>query len=349
MTAMTATTAGARKAGRTARGQQHEPIAGFRDLADWSGTSPAQLIETHLDRIATTRRCYEQDLRELARWMEAPDLPAMAEELIGSGRGPCKRRLIAWISSQRVRNIAANTIRRRIAAATSLVGLAVDLEVIVWQVGRLPLPPAARVRSCRGPSLDVVKRMFMRCQDRSDPKGARDEALLSLLYYHAMRAMEVLSVRAQDVDLCSRPRTLRITAKRGDGRLEIELCAAAAEAIERWLEQRGEEPGPLFSRCCRWGRRVTTKPLSYWGLRGVIRTLGEATGVRCWPHALRHAAISHMATLTGDSPMWGTALSRHRDVRAWALYQDRAVSHVSAAEVLSRGQVVRREGSHADN
>lgn len=322
--------------------------AHFRDLADWSGTTPPQLIEAHLEKPANTRRGYQQDLRVMAAWLGADGLPMVAIQLLGSGRGACKRRLIAWVNHMRTQRLAANTIRRRVAGVTSMVSLAADLDIVGWQVGRLPnLPPAVRVRDCQGPDLGTVERMFIACRDRADEKGARDEAMLGLLYWHALRAAEVLSIRLADVDLAGR--TVRILAKRGQGRMTLRLCQRAAVAVERWIEFRGEDAGPLFRRCKRGRCRVMSTALSYWGLRGVVRDLGAAAGGRCWPHALRHAAVSHLAALTSDSPTWGCALSRHKDVRAWQLYRDPNVSHVSAAEVLSRGQIVRREPQDADN
>ncbi len=279
----------------------------FRDLADWSGTTPAQLLEAHLTRPANTRRSYAQDIEVLVNWMKSDDAPTAIEELIGGGRGACKRRLISWINWMRSKNLSASTIRRRVAAVSSMVSMALDLEIIGWQVGRLPLPSASRVRDCSGPSRPEVERMFIACRSRNDPKGRRDEAALGLLYWEALRASEVLSIQMSDIDL--ETRTVRIVAKRGQGRMTLHICRQAAEAIERWIEFRGEEDGPLFSRCVRYGRKVLSLSLSYWGLRGVIRELGAEVGVRCWPHALRHAAISHLAGITGDSPLWGLALS----------------------------------------
>ncbi len=324
--------------------------AHFRDLADWSGTTPRQLVATHLTKPANTARGYREDLAQLASWMGTRSLHEAARRLIDSGRAGAKRLLIAWVNEMRTRKLSANTIRRRVASVKSLIATASDpdIEIIAWQIGKLPnLPSAVRVRDCQGPDQATVERMFIACQDRADAKGARDRAMLGLLYWHALRANEVLSIRMADVDLSAR--TVRIVAKTDQGRMTLKLCQLAAEALEAWIDRRGGEDGPLFSRCQRYGLPVMSTPLSYWGMRGVIRDLGNLAGGRCWPHALRHAAVSHLAALTSDSPTWGCALSRHRDVRAWAMYQDRNVSHVSAAEILSRGQIVRRDPQGTDN
>jgi integrase len=361
--------------------KQNEPH--FRDLADWSRTTPEQLVETHLAKTTNTARGYREDLQALAKWMadrdggaEAVSMAQAAGRIIDGGRAAAKRMLIAWINDMRGRHLAAGTIRRRVASVKSLIALASDpdIEIIGWQIGTLPnLPPAGRVRDVAGPSKASVDRMFDVCRRRGDHIGARDEAIIGLLYWHGLRASECLSVRMQDINLDASPATIRIVAKRGQGRMELPLCHAAAEAIERWLEFRGHEDGLLFLACrrplkkspkptpkpgkrvVRYDRRlrcrkiVSTKALSYWGMRGMVRRLGSAVGCRCWPHGLRHAAISHLSLLTGGSQLWGMALSRHKDPRAWAMYQDSEVSHVSAAEVLSRGQVVRHNPESADN
>jgi len=319
----------------------------FRDLADWSATTPAQLVQIHLAKCDNTARGYREDMVVFAAWLALGKgekaLPKAALTLIDNGRAAAKRLLINWINDMRGKNLSASTIRRRVASVKSLISAAADpdIDVIAWNIGKLSnLPPPSRVRDCKGPDMAMVDRMLATCEGRTDPKGARDKAIVGLLYWHGLRASEILSIRMADVDLHSQTPKVRILAKRGQGREDIELCQFAATAVEAWVERRGDDEGLLFSRCQRYGRKIMSVPLTYWGLRGVIRDLGVQAGGRCWPHALRHAAVSHLAMLTGDSPIIGCALSRHRDVRSWAMYQDRGVSHVSAAEILSRRQKV---------
>ncbi|HOD84686.1 MAG TPA: tyrosine-type recombinase/integrase [Phycisphaerae bacterium] len=327
--------------------------AGFRDLADWTHTSPKQLVALHLTKSPNTERGYREDLGAFTAWMGNRTADQAVRELLESGRAAAKRLLVSWVNRMRSDKLSASTIRRRAASIRSLISTAgdPDIEIIGWQIGRLPnLPPAARVRDCTGPGRDDVMRMFVACRQRDDAIGRRNEAILSLLYYHALRAAEVLSIRLQDVDM-DEP-AIRICAKRGAGRMSLRLCQRTAAAVDRWLKDRGddeERDAPLFSRCARWGGKALPQPLSYWGLLAMVRDVGETAGIRCWPHALRHAAITHVSARTHGSPAWGMALSRHRDVRAWMGYQDVQVSHVSAAEILSRDQIVSSEPDSADN
>ncbi len=314
--------------------------------ADWRGTSPAELLASHLARPFNTARGYRADLHLFARWCGAASVEAAVAGLLDGGRGPAKRKLLAWLNAMREARLSGNTIRRRIAAVTSLFSLAADLDVIGWQIGRLPLPPAVRVRDCTGPSRATVERLFDLCRRRGDAKGKRDEALLALLYFEGLRAAEALSLRVVDLRLESSCKSVAIIGKRGQGRQEIGICQATARALIAWLAERGEKPGRLFVSCPR-SRKVQRRTLGYEGLRGIVRTLGQAVEVRLRCHGLRHAAVSHLAMLTADSPTWGMGLSRHRDVRTWLLYHDAGIDHRAASEVLSRGQIVRVEPDEA--
>ena len=334
----------------TRKAKDKAPLPHFRDLADWSGTSPEQLVETHLAKIANTSRGYRKDLEVFAAWLKADTLADAARKLIDSGRASAKRLLIAWVNDMRTQRLAAKTICRRVASIKSMVTTAADpdIEVVTWQIGKLKnLPKPHRVRACGGPGIEVVERMFMTCVDRDDPKGRRDAAMLAMLFWHGRRREEVVSLRVEDVNL--EERTYSVIAKCEQGRVTLGLCSKAADMLERWLEVRGDESGPLFLRCCTWGRRVMTGGLTGNGLYKIVRTIGTACGRRCWPHALRHAALSRLAMLTYGSAEWGMALSGHQDVSTWLGYQDKSISHVSAAEILSRGQIVHHDPSSVDN
>lgn len=303
-------------------------------------TGPAELVKAHLTRMPNTAKCYRIDLARFAAWATA-DVVTAVGDLLEGGRAFTKRQLLSWITAMRIERLAGKTIRRRVAAVTSLLALALDFDLIDWSIGRLPLPSASRVRDCTGPDLATTDRLFDICTSRNDRLGWRNNALLSLLYFEGFRASEVLSIRwPEDVDLTSRPAHVRMVSKTQQGRLSVGICTLTRQAVERWRAQRGDEPGALFLACPR-GRDAKARPLSYEGLRAAVRAVGKIAGVKLWAHALRHAALSHLALYTADSPAWGCALSRHKEIKAWMDYQDRAVSHASASEVLSRRQSVR--------
>jgi integrase/recombinase XerC len=124
--------------------------------------------------------------------------------------------------------------------------------------------------------------------------GARDAALITLLYAAGLRISEALSLTGRDRPL---PDTLRITGKGGKERL-VPMLAAAREAIERYASLcpyalEGSEP--LF-RAARGG------PMSPRMAQAAIAHLRIRLGLpsSATPHALRHAFATHLLANGAD-------------------------------------------------
>jgi integrase len=79
--------------------------------------------------------------------------------------------------------------------------------------------------------------------------------------------------------------------------------------------------------------------LTYRGLYEMVRKVGSQVGVKCWPHALRHAAATLMLLLSNGNIGWGLALTRHRDPKTFLAYADRrGLSMRAAVGLLRNGQ-----------
>ncbi len=124
--------------------------------------------------------------------------------------------------------------------------------------------------------------------------GARDAALITLIYAAGLRISEALALTGAD---CPLPETLRISGKGGKQRL-VPVLAAAREAVSRYA---GLCPfaltadAPLF-RATRGGAmsaRMAQALMEH--LRGRLGLPSSAT-----PHALRHAFATHLLTNGGD-------------------------------------------------
>jgi integrase/recombinase XerC len=124
--------------------------------------------------------------------------------------------------------------------------------------------------------------------------GARDAALVTLLYAAGLRISEALALKGADRPL---PETLRVHGKGGKQRL-VPLLAAAREAVERYAAlcpYALEEDAPLF-RAVRGGAmtaRMAQALMQH--LRGRLGLPSSAT-----PHALRHAFATHLLANGGD-------------------------------------------------
>jgi integrase/recombinase XerC len=127
-----------------------------------------------------------------------------------------------------------------------------------------------------------------------DWQGARDAALLTLLYAAGLRISEALALTGGDVPL---PEVLRITGKGGKQRI-VPLLAAARQAVARYAElcpYSLDEDAPLFraSRGGAFSPRMAQALMER--LRMALGLPSSAT-----PHALRHAFATHLLANGAD-------------------------------------------------
>jgi integrase/recombinase XerC len=130
--------------------------------------------------------------------------------------------------------------------------------------------------------------------DREDWQGARDAALLTLLWGCGLRISEALSLSRADVPLAD---SLRITGKGGKTRL-VPVLPAVAEAIEAYLAELPTELAPaepLF-------RAVRGGPLSPRHAQALMQRLRGRLGLpaSATPHALRHSFATHLLGAGAD-------------------------------------------------
>lgn len=104
---------------------------------------------------------------------------------------------------------------------------------------------AQRLPTGRELENEEIRRLIEAClSDEDNPTlGLRDAAIISLMYSSGLRRAEVVALDYEDLDL--KNRELRVIGKRNKERKAF-LAQGAVRAIEKWLEKRGTEPGPLF-------------------------------------------------------------------------------------------------------
>ncbi|AYJ32583.1 tyrosine recombinase XerC [Corynebacterium xerosis] len=128
---------------------------------------------------------------------------------------------------------------------------------------------------------------------KSTPKqlalGARDRAMIEILYAAGIRVGELCALNLLDVDLVRA--TLTVTGK-GDKQRTVPFGEPAARAIEEWLGLRGElmsgGDSPALFLGARGGRLDPRQA------RRVVHAVTSAAGVDLSPHGLRHTAATHM-------------------------------------------------------
>jgi integrase/recombinase XerC len=123
-------------------------------------------------------------------------------------------------------------------------------------------------------------------------EGARDRALLELLYGGGLRVSEVAGLRIDDVNLSGGE--VRVLGKGRKERL-VPVGPPAVEAVERWLDERpslvdAARPTDVLLLNSRGG------PLSVRRIQVLVQRYGELGAGRSdlHPHALRHTCATHL-------------------------------------------------------
>jgi integrase/recombinase XerC len=264
-------------------------------------------------RSDCTRRAYSQDLDDFQRFLGVGKVSEAAHLLLSRGHGDANALALAWRANLRERELQAATINRRLAALRSLVQLARKLEVKNVR--------AESYRDTRGPGRRGVRLLLDEVERRRDKKALRDRAALRLLYDLGLRRSEVVALDVDDLDLDAG--TVAVLGKGRTQKTSLTLPEPTKAALQKWLEARGTEMGPLFINLdrARKGCRLTGT-----SLYRIVRRLGEKVGLRVRPHGLRHTAITEACKLAQAKGMGLEEVldfSRHSDVKVLMVYRDR--------------------------
>lgn len=253
----------------------------------WSpALDPAQ---QYLDRLGEgSRRTMREALSKLAGW---------------ASDGRCNAHELPWELLRIEHTLALRTrLENTLAPATANKHLAALRGVLkeCWQDGVMPaeayqraiaLPPVkgSPPRKTHPLSPGELERLTQTCGQDPSPAGARDGALLALLYGAQLRRSEAVSLAVEDYD-----------AKRG--RLQVRSASSgrlqrfaandiARIALERWLAARGNFPGALFNPINKGGR-IEKRHLSEQAIYIACQKRAGEAGLRpISPEDLRRAAI----------------------------------------------------------
>ena len=283
---------------------------------------PAVTAEPFLEaflagRSPQTMDAYRRDLRDFAGFVGVADPARAAEELLGRGAGQANLLAIRYRAALLDRGLSPASVNRKLAALRSLVKMARLAGLVPFSL-EVENVRSQAYRDTRGPGLAGYRLMLGAVEARGDAKGARDGAMLHLLFDLGLRRAEVVSLDLSDLDLGAG--VVSVLGKGRRERVALTLPDPTRCAIERWLDHRGLEEGPLFLSMDRAGKgsgRLTGR-----ALHQVVQTIGLKVGLNVWPHALRHASITTALDMTGGDVRAVAKFSRHMDIRVLGRYDD---------------------------
>lgn len=206
------------------------------------------------------------------------------------------RDMRAWMAHERGRGVASRSLARALSAVKSFYRWLATREGFDATAVLSTRAPKFQKKLPRPLSVDGAQQMIdtVALQTEKDWVGARDVAVVTLLYGCGLRISEALGLLGQDAPL---PEALRIIGKGGKERI-VPVLPAARQAVEvyRDLCPHALTPeAPLF-------RGVRGGALNPRLISGVMAKTRAQLGLpsSATPHALRHSFATHLLAAGGD-------------------------------------------------
>lgn len=294
---------------------------------------------------------YLAGLGERSRRVQGQALEVIAELLTGSpDLAACNWAAIRYQHTQAIRAHLAEgrkpaTVNRMLCALRGTLKAA-------WLLGQMSAEDyhkAASVKSVTGETIPAgrelssgeIAALLADCENDTTAAGARDAALIALLYACGLRRAEAVSLDLEDYD----PTTglIKVMGKRSKERTAY-LFNGAARAMADWLAIRGGDPGPLFFPINKGGKlkndRMTTQAVyNILAKRGELAKVGQFS-----PHDMRRTFVSDLLEAGADISTVAK-MAGHASVTTTARYDRRPEAAKQAAAGLLhipyRGRSVR--------
>ncbi|MBU0618218.1 MAG: tyrosine recombinase XerC [Planctomycetes bacterium] len=272
-----------------------------------------------------TARCYAADLDQFCVFLADPD----AEPPAGPGFHPVKgsngypnrrlappmsqhavqeqnHRLLAvdtdlvrlFMSKLRDRNYCKSTVARKLATLRSFYKFVVRREYAASNPVAPIRTPKQEKRLPKFLDIEQIEKLFSNC-NTTTLLGARDRAILEMLYSTGIRVSELVALNIADIDLGS-----SVIRVRGKGKKErvIPIGPGAVKAVIHYLDLRRSslqtakhDRDALFIN--KHGQRLSTRSVR----RKLDKYLLEAgLDLSVSPHTLRHSFATHMLQRGAD-------------------------------------------------
>jgi site-specific recombinase XerD len=239
--------------------------------------------------------------------------------------------VIAWRDHLKIRQLANDTIRRKLAALSSLYAYLCDRNAVLHN----PVLGVKRPRSMnRGgvtPALgDHQARMLLEAPSEKTLKGKRDRAILATFLYHGIRRDELCKLKVWDIHQRQGVSYFRIGGK-GDKVRYVEASPAALRLIALYLEaaKHGEDlDGPLFRPVKNNTTKTLAKPLHPTSVyQDVVMHYARQTGLAetvhgICVHAMRTTAATNALDHNSDIAKVQEWLG-HSDISTTRVYDKR--------------------------
>jgi integrase/recombinase XerC len=263
------------------------------------GEGADTLRKTWLQALAHERRASPHTLRaygdDVARFLgfQAAHTGGAVSEKVLASLTPADIR--AFITHRRSEGLGAGGVQRALAAVRSFYKFLAKEDVLENAAARSLRTPRVRRSLPRPLSVDDAARAIAEAGAHNvEWLGARDAALLTLLYGAGLRISEALGLKRGDIPLGE---TLTVVGK-GAKERSVPVLPLVNQALQDYAAKipfTGAPSSPLFlsRRGLAMGAREAQALMQR--LRGALGLAERAT-----PHALRHSFATHILQGGGD-------------------------------------------------
>jgi site-specific recombinase XerD len=301
-------------------------------------------VAVYLAGVATSSRAVAtRRLRAVAR-MIAPDGAAVPWHAL---RYP---HLVAIREQLLARGLAPATVNLTLSV---LRGVARE----AWNLGYLSPEEYERIRQIkpargerlptgRSASQGELRALLDVCTADRTPAGARDAAIIAVLYAGGLRRAELAGLEL--ADWSPEQAALRVRHGKGNKQRQIYLVHGAADALADWLTVRGSWPGCLFLPINKGGT-ISGTQLTAQAIYGVLRKRAAEAGIpHLSPHDLRRTFVGDLLD-AGVDISTVQQLAGHANVTTTARYDRRGeVAKQQAVARLHVPYAHTRRGARAE-
>jgi len=284
-------------------------------------------IDAYLDHLRVERALAKNTLESYAR-----DLNHLASRLGDGARAEdvTEGDVASLLAANARRGIGARSSARQLSAIRGFFKFLLRERVVGEDPTALLDNPRLGRRLPRALAFDDVIAILRRPDVRTD-RGARDAAMLNLLYACGVRVSELCGLKLADLD---RERgVLSVRGKGGKRRLVPigEVALALVDAYTGGPRARRAKAAQTTLFLSPSGR-----PLTRQAVWKIIKRYARAAGVRApvSPHKMRHSFATHL--LQGGADLRAVqAMLGHADLGTTEIYTQVAKDHVRAAHARS--------------
>jgi integrase/recombinase XerD len=277
------------------------------------------LIEKGLSRA--TLESYSRDMARYRQFLDKNGVHGLA----GTDTPLILKHMIAL----RNEGLGARSRARHLVSIRGLYRFLVHEKIIAHDPSRLIDLPKLSLKLPGVLSVDEVSRLLA-APDTNRPVGARDAAMLELLYAAGLRVSELVNLKLQDINL--EAGFVRVLGKGSKERV-VPIGMYAKNKIHFYVENSRKliiknqvSPHLFIAR--------GTKPITRQGFWKLLRRYGSQAGLKkkVTPHSLRHSFATHLLERGADLRAVQVMLG-HVDISTTQIYTHVAREHLKKMHV----------------